>query len=110
MDRNLRPNIIQSNHDIQKKYFGMLKGVVLFSLNANHLPLCLKVIGANEHESHYLLDIVESNTSDIEIKAVSGDMHSINRVNFALMNMFGYRFMPRFTHLSDKADNNLVSF
>ena len=57
----------------------MLKGVVLFSLNANHLPLCLKVIGANEHESHYLLDIVESNTSDIEIKAVSGDMHSINR-------------------------------
>lgn len=88
----------------------MLKGVVLFSLNANHLPLCLKVIGANEHESHYLLDIVESNTSDIEIKAVSGDMHSINRVNFALMNMFGYRFMPRFTHLSDKADNNLVSF
>lgn len=40
----------------------------------------------------------------------SGDMHSINRVNFALMNMFGYRFMPRFTHLNDKADNNLVSF
>ncbi|MCU7954589.1 MAG: Tn3 family transposase [gamma proteobacterium symbiont of Bathyaustriella thionipta] len=101
-------NTIKSRHS--KKYFGMLKGVVLFSLNANHLPLCLKVIGANEHESHYLLDIVESNTSDIEIKAVSGDMHSINRVNFALMNMFGYRFMPRFTHLSDKADNNLVSF
>ena len=67
-----------------KKYFGMLKGVVLFLLNANHLPLCLKVIGANQHESHFLLDIVESNTSDVEITAVSGDMHSINRVNFCL--------------------------
>lgn len=82
----------------------------MYSLNANHLPLCLKVIGANEHESHFLLDIVESNTSDVEIAAVSGDMHSINRVNFALMHLFGYRFMPRFTQLGEKAGSNLVGF
>jgi TnpA family transposase len=88
----------------------MMKGVVLFLLNANHLPLCLKVIGANQHESHFLLDIVESNTSDVEITAVSGDMHSVNRVNFALMYLFGYRFMPRLTQLRDKSDNNLVCF
>lgn len=37
-------------------------------------------------------------------------MHSINRVNFALMHMFGYRFMPRFTKLGDKSDKNLVCF
>lgn len=101
-------NTIKSRYS--KKYFGMMKGVVLYSLNANHLPVCLKVIGANQHESHYLLDIVKSNTSDIEITAVSGDMHSINRVNFALMYLFGYRFMPRFTKLWDKSDNNLVCF
>jgi TnpA family transposase len=99
---------IKSRH--AKKYFGMLKGVVLLAINANHLPLCLKVIGANQHESHFLLDIVESNTSDVEITAISGDMHSINRVNFALLYMFGYRFMPRFTQLQDKSDNNLVCF
>jgi TnpA family transposase len=93
-----------------KKYFGLLKGVVFYSLNANHLPLCLKVIGANQHESHFLLDIVESNTLDVEITAVSGDMHSINRVNFALMYLFGYRFMPRFTQLCEKSDHNLVCF
>ncbi len=93
-----------------KKYFGLLKGVVLLSLNANHLPLCLKVIGANQHESHFLLDIVESNTSDIEITAISGDMHSINRVNFGLMYLFGYQFMPRFTQLWEKSDNKLVCF
>jgi len=101
-------NTIKSRYS--KKYFGMLKGVVLYALNANHLPLCLKVIGANQHESHFLLDIVESNTSDVEIAAVSGDMHSINRVNFALMYLFGYRFMPRLTRLRDKSDNNLVCF
>ena len=101
-------NTIKSRYS--KKYFGTMKGVVMYSLIANHLPLCLKVIGANEHESHFLLDIVESNTSDVEIKGVSGDMHSINRVNFALMHMFGYQFMPRFTQLGDKTDNNLVCF
>jgi len=61
-----------------KKYFGMLKGVVLFSLIANHLPLCLKVIGANQHESHFLLDIVESNTSDVEIVAVLRILINLN--------------------------------
>lgn len=84
--------------------------MVNVTLNANFLPVSLKVIGANDHESHYLLDLVESNTSDIEITSVSGDMHSINRVNFALLHLFGYRFMPRFTQLSDKADNKLVCF
>ncbi len=93
-----------------KKYFGTMRGVVMYSLSANHMPLCLKVIGANEHESHFLLDIVESNTSDVEVTAVSGDMHSINRVNFALMNLFGYKFMPRFTQIVEMANNRLVCF
>ena len=49
------------------------------------VPVSTKIIGANEHESHYVLDIVYNNSSDLKIKAVSGDMHSINRVNFSLM-------------------------
>lgn len=101
-------NTIKSRYS--KKYFGLLKGVVLYSLNANHIPLSIKVIGANEHESHYLLDIIESNQSDIDITSISGDMHSINRVNFALLHLFGYRFMPRFTQLNNKVINNLVGF
>lgn len=94
-----RFNTIKSRY--AKKYFGLKKGVVVITLNANMLPICLKVIGANEHESHYLLDLVESNNSEINISGVSGDMHSINRVNFALMYMFGYQFMPRFTHVAN---------
>lgn len=92
------------------KYFGFGQGVSAYTLCANWLPLCTKIIGANEHESHYLFDMLYSNTSDIEIAAVSGDMHSINRVNFIILHLFGYRFMPRFTQLDKKAQVNLVSF
>ena len=92
------------------KYFGFGKGISAYTLFANCLPLCSKIIGANEHESHYLFDILNSNTSDIKVAAVSGDMHSINRVNFALLYFFGYRFMPRFTQLDKKASRNLVCF
>ena len=92
-----------------KKYYGLGKGISAYTLFANCLPLCTKIIGANEHESHYLLDALKSNTSDVEISSVSGDMHSINRVNFALLHIFGYRFMPRFKQLDKKgqlSDNN----
>lgn len=92
------------------KYFGYGKGVVSYSLIANHLPASTKIIGANEHESHYVLDIVYNNTSDLNITAVSGDMHSINRVNFAFMSLFNYDFMPRFTKFYDKANNHLAAF
>jgi TnpA family transposase len=92
------------------KYYGFGQGVSAYTLFANCVPLCTKIIGANEHESHYLLDILKSNTSDVEVFAVSGDMHSINRVNFILLYIFGYRFMPRFTHLDQKAQKNMVSF
>ena len=57
-----------------------------------------------------MLDIVYYNSSDLKITAVSGDMHSVNRVNFALMHLFGYDFMPRFTKINEKAEKNLVSF
>jgi len=102
------------NHTIKarysKKYFGLGKGVVSLKLVANHVPINDKIIGANEYEGHYLFDLTYNNSSDVDLYAVSGDMHSINRVNFALMHMFGYRFMPRFTKLPFKARENLVSF
>ena len=92
------------------KHFGLSKGVVSYTLVANYLPIYTMLIGANEHESHYVLDIVKHNTSDIEIAAISGDMHSINRVNFFLLYMFGYWFTPRLTSIYDRAEKNLVTF
>ena len=37
-------------------------------------------------------------------------MHTINQINFGLIHLFGYDFMPRFTQLNMKAEKNLVAF
>jgi TnpA family transposase len=103
-----RYNTIKARYS--SKYYGFGKGISAYTLFANCLPLCTKIIGSNEHESHYLFDALKSNSSDISISAVSGDMHSINRINFILLYIFGYRFMPRFTKLDQKASSNMVSF
>jgi len=33
---------------------GEYKGIVAYTLVANHIPINATVIGANEHESHYV--------------------------------------------------------
>jgi len=92
------------------KYYGLGKGISALTLSANHLPLHSKIISPNEYEGHHLFDLVNNNKTGIEIKSISGDMHSINKVNFAILYMFGYQFMPRFTKISEKANKNLVAF
>jgi len=82
-----------------RKYFGRGKGVVAYTLLANHVPLETERIGANEHESHYVFDICYNNTSDIVPTAITGDMHIINKANFAVMDWFGLKLSPRFTNL-----------
>ncbi len=75
------------------------RGVVAYTLLSNHIPLQTQVIGGNEHESYYVYDILQSNTSDIKPSAISGDMHSINKANFAILSWYGYEFTPRFRNL-----------
>ncbi len=82
-----------------KKYFGKGRGVVAYTLLCNHVPLQTDAISAHEHESYYVFDIVHHNTSNIMPDAISGDMHSINKANFAILDWFGYLFTPRFTDL-----------
>ena len=81
------------------KYFGKGKGVVAYTYLANHVPLQTELIGAHEHESHFVFDICYHNTSDIMPSTITGDMHSINKANFAILNWFGMKLAPRFTHL-----------
>src|ERR1039457_3420202 len=82
-----------------KKYFGRGKGVVAYTLLANHVPLQSELIGAHEHESNYVFDICYNNTSTIFPNAITGDMHSINKANFAILYWFCLYFAPRFTNL-----------
>lgn len=82
-----------------RKYFGRGKGVAAYSLLCNHIPLNSMLIGAHEYEGHYLFDLWYRNTADIVPTAITGDMHSVNRANFAILHWFGRRFEPRFTDL-----------
>jgi TnpA family transposase len=85
-----------------RKYFGRGKGVVAYTLLCNHIPLNGYLIGAHEYEAHHVFDIWYRNTSDVMPTAITGDMHSVNKANFAILHWFGLRFEPRFTDLNDQ--------
>ncbi len=87
-----------------RKYFGRGKGVVAYTLLCNHVPLNSYLIGTHEYEAHHVFDIWYRNTSDIVPTAITGDMHSVNKANFAILYWFGTRFEPRFTNLHDQLE------
>ena len=91
------------------KYFGLYSGIVSYSMIANHVCLGSKIIGANEHESHYFFDMIYNNTTDIQPDCSSGDTHSINRVNFILLHLIGKKFLPHIKNISKKS-TTLYSF
>ena len=64
-------------------------------LVANHVPINADIIGANDHESHYVFDILFNNTTDIRPEVHSTDTHGTNEVNFALLYFFGYWLSDR---------------
>ena len=114
---NLMDNLIFSSLDGKKrqtkrrniitryspKYFGCHKGVVSYSMIANNVCLNTKIIGANEHESHYLFDMTNNNTTDIKPDWLCGDSHSINHVNFALLHLIDQNFAPHLKKINQKS-------
>ena len=91
------------------KYFGLKKGVTSYTLVANHVPVNAKIIGTHEHESHFVFDLLYNNTSDIKPEQHSTDTHGTNQVNFFLLEVFGYRFAPRYKDIHKKMEG-LVGF
>jgi TnpA family transposase len=92
------------------KYFGLMKGIVAYTLVANHIPVSARVIGANEHESHYVYDLLANNTTDVQPTVHSTDTHGANEVNFGILSFFGYQFAPRYRDLYDKVNQVLYGF
>jgi TnpA family transposase len=97
------------NARYSSKYFGLKKGVVAYTLLGNHVPLNARIIGANEHESHYVFDILYSNSTDIIPSIHSTDTHGTNEVNFALLHLFGYQFAPRYRDFKKRVKTSLYS-
>ncbi|HEX9867919.1 MAG TPA: Tn3 family transposase, partial [Candidatus Tectomicrobia bacterium] len=92
------------------KYFGLQKGIVSYTLVANHIPVNARIIGADEHESHYVFDLLFNNTTDIQPEIHSTDTHGANEVNFAILHLFGYQFAPRYRDLPEKVRTALYGF
>ncbi len=92
------------------KYFGLKKGIVSYTLVANHIPINAKIIGANEHESHYVFDLLFNNTTEVQPTIHSTDTHGTNQVNFAILHLFNYQFAPRYRDIHSKVNNALYGF
>ncbi len=93
-----------------RKYFGLRKGVVANSLVAGNIPVNAQVIGAHDHESHYILDLLLNNTTSVQPAIHSTDTHGTNEVNFALLQVFGYQFAPRYRRIQEKIRTSLCGF
>jgi len=91
------------------KYFGLDKGVVAYTLVANHVPVNTRIIAANENESRYLFDLVYNNTSEIQPDYFSTDTEGSNRLNFFLLHSIERLFAPRYRSLRAKTES-IISF
>ena len=92
------------------RYWGMKKGIVPCTTLANHVPINARNIGADDHESHFVFDMLFNNSTDIQPDIHSTDSHGTNQVNFALLHVFGHQFAPRYKDLCDKVRTSLTGF
>jgi len=92
-----------------RKYYKKGRGVVAYTLLSNHVPIQCELIGPHEHESHFAFDLWYGNTSLINPTVLTGDMHSVNKANFAIFYWFGGEFRPRFTNLKKEIKNIFCS-
>jgi TnpA family transposase len=120
---NVEPETIHSSSDGQKystrfdtfnaryspKYFGLGKGISLNTMVLNNVPVHAKIFGSNDHESHYVLDLIYNNPTKLRPSIHSTDTHGTNQVNFALLDIFGYQFAPRYKKFAKEIEK-LVGF
>lgn len=79
-------------------------------MTANHVPVNATIFGANEHESHYVFDLLYNNTTDIQPSIHSTDTHGTNQVNFAILHFFGHQFAPRYANIYETVSKSLYAF
>jgi TnpA family transposase len=85
-------NTIQSRYS--KKYIGKGRGISLHTLIANFVAVNARNIGLNEYEGHCLYDMVYGNKTDIDITSVTGDNHSLNKLNFVALDSIDVSYVP----------------
>ncbi|CDZ79355.1 Transposase, TnpA family [Legionella massiliensis] len=97
---------IQSRYS--KKYLGKSPGLSIYTLIANFVAANAKNIGLNEYEGHSLYDLIQGNKTDINIDMVTGDNHSLNKLNFVILDSIDVDYVPSIKDIKEAA-NNLYS-
>ena len=88
------------------KYFRKGKVVSSMSLVVNNVPVNANIIAPNEYEGHFVFDLLFNNSSEVQPTTLSTDTHGINSVNFALLDIFGYQFAPRYAKFKDQFESH----
>ena len=94
---------IQSRYS--KKYLGTGRGISLYTLIANFVAVNAKNIGLNEYEGHCLYDMVYGNKTDIDIDSVTGDNHSLNKLNFVALDSIDVNYVPSIKNVRKAAES-----
>ena len=97
---------IQSGYS--KKYLGKSPGLSIYTLIANFVAANAKNIGLNEYEGHALYDVIQGNKTNINIDMVTGDNHSLNKLNFVILDSVDVDYVPSIKDIKDAA-NKLYS-
>ena len=92
---------IQSRYS--KKYLGKSPGLSIYTLIANFVAANAKNIGLNEYEGHSLYDVIQGNKTDINIDMVTGDNHSLNKLNFVILDSIDVDYVPSIKDLKEAA-------
>ena len=94
---------IQSRYS--RKYLGKGRGISLYTLIANYVAVNAKNIGLNEYEGHSLYDMIYGNKTDIGIHMVTGDNHSMNKLNFMTLDSIDVDYVPSIKNVREAADD-----
>jgi len=94
---------IQSRYS--RKYLGKGRGISLYTLIANYVAVNAKNIGLNEYEGHSLYDMIYGNKTDIDIHMVTGDNHSLNKLNFVTLDSIDVDYVPSIKNVREAAND-----
>ena len=97
---------IQSRYS--RKYLGKSPGLSIYTLITNFVAPNAKNIGLNEYEGHSLYDVIYGNKTNIDIDMVTGDNHSVNKINFVILDSIDVEYVPSIKNIKEAA-NNLYS-
>jgi TnpA family transposase len=101
--KKTRRRILKARHS--PKYFGLDIGLVVMTMTLGHVPFVTGIIGANEHESHYIYPMLRRNNSSIDPDIISTDTAGANNVNDFLYYLIDKIHAPCYRSIGDKADS-----